>query len=180
MTAKKVMAFCEMKVKAMIDEARQLWTGHPRQPKLPLIRLRVDCSIPNPFSINQFGLQFSEEVANPADILRFRLKHKTISADGKVVVKYRNMDSLAEAPENRHLTNIEDVVDEFFSQMSGDHQMTIANHRVLTESVRSMVEKDIKDAVTSSFDGRLDTIRQTLRKDFKILEIRRNSFPWNQ
>ena len=55
-----------------------LHPGHPLQPQLPLIRLRVEYTDENQmFNAVRFGLQYTARVANPSDIVLFRKQRTT-------------------------------------------------------------------------------------------------------
>lgn len=55
-----------------------LHTGHQQQPLKPLIRLRVEYTEENQmFNAVRFGLQYTDRVANPSDIVLFRKQRIT-------------------------------------------------------------------------------------------------------
>ncbi|PIK46426.1 putative double-strand break repair protein MRE11A [Apostichopus japonicus] len=72
---KKVEKYCAAKIEELISKAVDEHSGNPKQPKLPLVRLRVDYSGGfSTFNVNRFGQQFSNKVANPKDLILFNKK----------------------------------------------------------------------------------------------------------
>lgn len=69
----KVRAMAQEKVEAMLERAKDLITGHPKQPTLPSIRLRiVFADEEQMFNGIRLGQMFNERVANPADMITFK------------------------------------------------------------------------------------------------------------
>lgn len=53
--------------------------GHPKQPKKPLIRLRVEYTDESQmFNTTRFGHKFTDEVANPNEMILFKKQRKEI------------------------------------------------------------------------------------------------------
>lgn len=51
--------------------------GHPKQPKMPLIRLRIEyTSETQHFNGIQFGQQFQDRVANFSDMIKLKMEKK--------------------------------------------------------------------------------------------------------
>lgn len=62
----------------MIEDAKKKLTGHPNQPKEPLIRLRITYNEEDQmFNTIRFGQQYKEAVANSGDLILFKkcVKH---------------------------------------------------------------------------------------------------------
>lgn len=71
-----------MRIDEMIELAKEQLTGHPNQPKEPLIRLRIHYSDENHmFNPIRFGHQYTGQVANPSDIIAFKKVTKRSKAE---------------------------------------------------------------------------------------------------
>lgn len=72
--SEEIKNYCIKKVEKMIKDAEKLLTGHPSQPKLPLIRLRCEYSDETQmFNLIKFGQLFYKKVANPnLEIVKFK------------------------------------------------------------------------------------------------------------
>ena len=73
-------------------------TGHPNQPKLPLVRVRVEFEVEShgTISVGRFGNHFHGQVANTADMLLFKnvkrkFKKEEDSISGKRTVYVYNI-----------------------------------------------------------------------------------------
>jgi len=63
-----------------------LCLGHPKQPKLPLIRLRVEYTNETQhFNGIQFGQEFQDRVANYNDMILLRIEKKSIQKKTKCI-----------------------------------------------------------------------------------------------
>ena len=83
--------------KLLEDDLPPLLTGHPRQPKMPLVRVRVEyVNDKHILSVGRFGNHFMDRIANHSDILLFkRMTHvkKDLTA-GSVDFSKAQMDDL--------------------------------------------------------------------------------------
>lgn len=60
--------------------------GHPKQPKLPLIRLRIEyTSETQHFNGIQFGQEFQGRVANSSDMILLRMEKKNIEKKARCI-----------------------------------------------------------------------------------------------
>lgn len=67
-----IQEYLTEQVEELIQKSNHEHTGHRKQPKQPLIRIRVEYSGGfSPFNVNRFGQRFVKRVANTKDILLF-------------------------------------------------------------------------------------------------------------
>lgn len=74
----QIQTFVSDRIATMIEEAKKKLTGHPKQPKEPLLRLRITYNEEDQmFNPIRFGQQYKEVVANPSDLILFKkcVKH---------------------------------------------------------------------------------------------------------
>uniref|UniRef100_A0A182N7G6 Double-strand break repair protein n=1 Tax=Anopheles dirus TaxID=7168 RepID=A0A182N7G6_9DIPT len=145
---KKVEDFATERVEAMIERAKTMLTGYPRQPKLPLIRLRLVLTQPEQqFNAIRFGFRYHGRVANPQDMVIFKRKPRTMDKDefGKALDK----DALQAAYRNQReqrAQRAEEIVDRYFSQADETNQLEVLAPRSMTELCRRMVDYEDDDA----------------------------------
>jgi double-strand break repair protein MRE11 len=161
-TAELVEDFCTKRIQSLIDRAEIDHSGDPLQPKLPLIRLRIEYSKALPFSVFQFGLKFKGKVANPNELLLFKLKRKVKSKSSGVEFDQDKMDSLLDDGDGNVRINIEDIVDELLSDPSGKTKpLDLLSERKLTKAVRDMVEKEA-DNLESTIEDMVNQTRKVM------------------
>lgn len=158
-TSDEIREYCITKVKSMIRQAKLDHTGHPDQPTLPLIRLRIESKEPLPFLSSQFGLEFKGKVANPKDIILSKIKRKirTVTISD---VDEKKLHEAAEEAGGSKLTNIVDIVTEYFD--SKNAKLKILGERLLTTAVKEMVEKESTSAVSDVLDSMIEDMREQL------------------
>jgi double-strand break repair protein MRE11 len=140
----KVFQFCTKKVQEMIEKSKEKLSGNPKQPTIPLIRLRVlysdEDQLCNPVRLGQ---QFAKEVANPGDIIKF-IKQASKKTKGTQVVKD---ETALKSAFQAQRTRAEDVVDQYFADMEVDEQkLELFQSKTLSELCRRLVDNDDDDA----------------------------------
>ncbi|XP_072044280.1 double-strand break repair protein MRE11-like isoform X2 [Amphiura filiformis] len=143
--------YCEAKVDSLIAQADAEHSGNAKQPKLPLIRLRVDCSGEfdiDTFSPHRFGQKFVDRVANPKDIILFqrnKAQTKGKESTGEMANSFRPEDLvlkyLAEEKNKLSLLSGKDLVDavqEFVDKEEKDAIRTVVNHQLEGAQQREM------------------------------------------
>ncbi|KAG5678522.1 hypothetical protein PVAND_008189 [Polypedilum vanderplanki] len=127
----------------MIREAKERLTGHPRQPKSPLLRLRVQYdNVDHLINTRRFGQRFDGVVAKNEDLLLFKKSTRRIrlekpSIDDKLLKSTKKEDDL-----NR----VEDFVDDYFEKVSEDKdKLSLFNFKCMSDVVRLLVDKDDQD-----------------------------------
>lgn len=124
----------------MLDTAKQEHNGI--QPKLPLIRLRTDCSnLALAISANHFAQKMVGRVANPKDVILFKTRRQ--SSNKRVEMDLELIDELTDDAKFTHVCKIDDVIQEYFNQVDSTSQLNFLYEKLLTECVRDYVEKDI-------------------------------------
>ncbi|XP_066985311.1 double-strand break repair protein MRE11 isoform X4 [Macrobrachium rosenbergii] len=154
-----VKRFVENHVREMLKKAEGLLTGHPRQPKKPLIRLRVEYSHEDQmFNTVRFGHMFEELLANPNDMILFKKEVQQKKKKVESGVDDENMDALFEVT-----TRVEDLVKKYFDEMEDDNrQLSLLTERGLALSVQSYIEKEDSSAL-------VDIVKHQIKKTRKYL-----------
>ncbi|XP_016964652.1 double-strand break repair protein MRE11 [Drosophila biarmipes] len=138
----KVFKFARDRVEAMLEKAATQHTGHPRQPTLPLIRLRLlytdeSCM----FNAIRFGQMFSTRVANVQDVVQFsklikRTKAETVNLDKEALRRALEADA----------TRVEELVDRYFEEAKSNKPLRLFHSKALAEMTFRLVERRDADA----------------------------------
>ncbi|XP_017077722.2 double-strand break repair protein MRE11 [Drosophila eugracilis] len=134
----KVFQFAKDRVEDMLQRATSQHTGHPRQPTLPLIRLRLlytdeSCM----FNTIRFSQMFSTRVANVQDVVQFsklikRTKTETVNLD---------KEALRRALEADNATRVEELVDRYFEEAKSNKPLKLFHSKALAEMTYRLVER---------------------------------------
>ncbi|KAL1384566.1 hypothetical protein pipiens_003340 [Culex pipiens pipiens] len=142
----KVQNFAAEKVEEMIERAKGKLTGNQKQPKLPLIRLRIEVTeVEQQFNAIRFGQGYSGRVANPQDMVTFKRKITRVKDELKPLDK----DALNEAYQNQReatAKRAEEVVHRYFKEADPDKQLEVLSAKSMTELTRRMVDYEDDDA----------------------------------
>lgn len=138
----KIEKFLEGEVEEMIKESQKLLSGHPKQPKLPLIRLRVLFEeVDSLLNIKRFGQKFIERTANAGDILLFKKNIQRLKT-AKVEVDDKELDKAVSARNNK-VDRVEDVVEKYFNSLSEEREkLKLINIKCLSEMCRFIIDKE--------------------------------------
>ncbi|KAG7162191.1 double-strand break repair protein MRE11-like [Homarus americanus] len=172
--------FVEEYVHKMLVKVKGLITGHPRQPKKPLIRLRVEYTDESQmFNACRFGHRFKDDVANSTDMILFR--KKKLEKKEEIGIDKDAMDAVFN--EDVAETRVEDLVEQYFADLDTEHQLSLLTERGLARAIRSFVEKDDKDAIKTIIEHQVDKTRKyimSLDKEFIEDKIESNIINYRQ
>lgn len=113
--------------------------GHEKQPKKPLIRLRVEFTKEDQiFNRHQFGRFYDETVANSKDIIKFH--RKRIDKNYKFREFGQDMKEVFDELSNEFIetTRVEDVVREFFENLDEKKQLMLLTEEGLADALQVM------------------------------------------
>lgn len=143
----KVIEYCRELVDQFLAKAEDEHTGHPKQPKQPLVRLRVFCP-PNfeTFSVQRFGHSYVSKVANTKDIIHFsrkkseKMKPTEIDSEMlKTILKEEGFDK----------QRVEDLVKKYFEQTDDTKRLLVLSEIGVSSAVQEYVDKDVKEAIST-------------------------------
>ncbi|XP_055840402.1 double-strand break repair protein MRE11-like isoform X2 [Episyrphus balteatus] len=164
--AEKVQNLAKEKMEEMIKRAEERLTNHPKQPKLPLIRLRIIYNDEaQMFNAIRFGQQYNERIANPADAVVFKKlvkkkKFEAMDCDKDAMSNAFNREEVESE------TKVEDVVDRYFDEVDEDKKLQVISPKVLSEMCFRMVEKNDANAADTILQ-----IYQTMAVDHLMSEL---------
>ncbi|KAH8391359.1 hypothetical protein KR200_004169 [Drosophila serrata] len=165
----KVFRFAKERVEAMIAQAKDQLTGHPRQPTLPLIRLRLlytdeSCM----FNTIRFSQMFGTRVANVQDVVLFsklikRTKMEAVNLD---------KEALRRALEADNATRVEELVDRYFDEAKTKKPLRLLHSKALAEMTYRLVERKDANAAENIVkfykEKAVDYLMETLPNDENI------------
>lgn len=166
----------------MLKETKALVTGHDMQPTLPLIRLRIevteDCQMFHPI---QFGQDYGDLVANPLEMIIFSRKFQQSKHDFELD-KGLIEDAFDQKQSGEESNKVEDVIQKYFENASGKHQLKILSISALQEMIHCMVKAEGKDddkrkeIIDYYIDHSIDSLGLATRDEIfdKLAEFRLN------
>lgn len=146
----EVIEKIKMKIKDMLQIAETLLSGHPKQPKEPLLRLRIEHESDQDFNTNNrdlnIMLQLEDRVANPDDVVKL-MRKKAASDKIKSEIDEDAMDSIFSMGESVNMVegHLEKLLIEYF-QESNKKPLMVMHERTLAEAVHYYVDKSHDDA----------------------------------
>ncbi|XP_040575293.1 double-strand break repair protein MRE11 isoform X2 [Lepeophtheirus salmonis] len=149
----KVEEYLQAYVEEMLIDADSLRTGHPKQPELPLLRLRVEYSDDaHQLTPGRFGNIYHNKVANPSDILLFRKKIERNMMGEKLLTSDFDTNIIL-----REGTSMKDFISQYFNDMASDEKkkLKLLGVRGIATAVENFIEKDHKDSISIIVDKQL-------------------------
>ncbi|XP_055702150.1 double-strand break repair protein MRE11 [Phlebotomus papatasi] len=129
------------RINEMIERSKEQLTGHPKQPTLPLIRLRVQFSKESySFTPNAIQVQFMDKVANPNDIILIQ-RHVTRTKLDIKVDETAFTDAFDKERQNENF-QVEDVVNRYFTTVEGAKNLEIQSTKCMGEVCRHLLRED--------------------------------------
>ncbi|XP_051858463.1 double-strand break repair protein MRE11 [Drosophila albomicans] len=167
----KVYNFAKERVEAMIEQARQSLTGHPKQPLEPLIRLRLlYTEESHMFNTIRFSQMFVTRVANPSDVVKFERLVKRIKSDKISVDK----EAMQRAMEVDNTTRVEQLVDNYFEEAKAKNPLKLIHSKALAEITYRLVDHKDNNAADNIFkyynERAVEHLMETLPDDENIDE----------
>ncbi|KAH8240994.1 hypothetical protein KR026_009962 [Drosophila bipectinata] len=138
-----VHKYAKKRVEAMIEQAKTQLTGHPQQPTLPLIRLRLlytdeTCM----FNTIRFSQMFSTQVANAQDVVLFsKIAKRKTEKEG---LQSLDKEAMRKAMEAENATRVEELVARYFDGANTKNPLKLFHSKALSEMTFRLVER--KDA----------------------------------
>ncbi|TMW48772.1 hypothetical protein DOY81_006150 [Sarcophaga bullata] len=142
----KVRDMAKEKIDAMIERAKDLLTGHPKQPTLPTIRLRLEFSDEEQmFNGIRLGQTFNDRVANPADMIHFKRLIKREKKEQSDFDK-EEMKSQFKKIDGESATRVEDLVERYFNEVDESKSLKVLSTKALTEICHQLVDRKDNNA----------------------------------
>lgn len=135
-------------IESMLEEAKTEML--PGQAKLPLIRLNVyftdESLISNAI---RMGQQYVDKVANPTDMLTFKMKRTTVTRKERNVV-----DDMEEMEGDQFAERVEELVDQYFQ--TRNQTLRVLSVKALSEAVARYIDRNDTDALNDVYTRQYD------------------------
>ena len=156
--------FCRQRVEQMIQKARLDHSGDERQPKQPLIRLRLEYSDESQqFHSAQFGSQFNGRVANHSDIIHYVKRKENHNYEEEGAIDFDEMRGLLDGEIIDQRVNITDIITEYFDKIKDPKlKLDLLSEKALTLGVIELVEKESNDAISDVFEAQKEKMKDCL------------------
>eukprot|EP00058_Branchiostoma_floridae_P007691 XP_002593179.1 hypothetical protein BRAFLDRAFT_120149 [Branchiostoma floridae] len=147
------------------NRAEEEHTGNKRQPKEPLIRLKIEYSGGFPmFNTNRFGQVFTDRVANPREIIHFYRKKVYEKKGGGGKEKWDDEDLTTMIPrEALDMSRVEDLVKRFFQEAEQNGRMSLLTEKGMGEAVKEFVDKEEKDSIQELVKWQVEKMQKHLK-----------------
>ncbi|CAH1794958.1 unnamed protein product [Owenia fusiformis] len=160
--SKQTEVYCSEIVDELLEKAERDHTGNPKQPKQPLIRLRVFYKEgEETFSTQRFGQKYVDRVANPKDIIAFH-KKKIPNADNKDNIK-DELDMGNMRPEALETATMDDLVKQIMAN-DKNGALNVLTERGMGAAVQEFVDKENRDAISLMVECQIKKTKEHLRK----------------
>ncbi|VVC24522.1 DNA double-strand break repair protein Mre11,Calcineurin-like phosphoesterase domain, ApaH [Cinara cedri] len=166
--SKYTQEFLKQKIEDILSDLNFKRSGHHKQPKLPLIRLRIEyTSETQHFNGIQFGQQFQDRVANSSDMILLRTEKKSIEKKPRCI----DDNALADIVDIEEVEKIEHIVDQYFKTASEDKQLELLSVNGMAEAVDWAVNKSCPDAINRVVKHQMKKVRNYVTKQEDLDEI---------
>jgi len=156
-----VKSFLEQKVEDLLSRADSERSGNEKQPKKPLIRLRINYGENfETFPTYQFGATFSDRVANPESIIRFLKKSASKKSRGSNL-SHLGADEDQVGRDVEKLDEVEDFVKEILNSNEED-QLSLLTTKGLNFALSEFINKEEKESISEMCNHQISRIKKSL------------------
>ena len=159
--------------KVLESDLPPLLTGHPSQPKLPLVRVRVEYSDDShQLTASRFGNHFHDKVANPNEVLLFR--RRTVKKEvGEDAGFSKDAFDAVMPIDLDDMISMEDLISQYFTEAGKGNieerkknEMKLLGVKGIGSAVNRFIEKEDKDSVGCIVDRQFQkTVDKLLSMD---------------
>ncbi|CAG2164971.1 unnamed protein product [Oppiella nova] len=160
----------------MIQKARLEHTGDPRQPRLPLIRLRLEFTDEShQFHSAQFGAQYNGRVANPSEVIHYVKRKDNRIYEDEGNIDLNEMRALLDDEVLGERVNITNIIKEYFDKIEDQKlKLGLLSENALTLAVIELVEKDSTEAIADVYEAQKESMKRCLLalEDLQVDDIK--------
>ncbi|CAG7716685.1 unnamed protein product [Allacma fusca] len=166
--------YIEMQVQTLIEDSSDLFSGHPKQPVIPLVRVRIGYNDESElFNTVRFAQKFTGKVANE-DIILFKKCPKKGEKLGSMDVADLD-DMIMGAEETLDVEgHVEAIVENFFIEGRRNNEtdkiLEVLSEKGLSEAVKAMVNKNDKDAISVIVEQQVQKVVEHLKRR-KVMDM---------
>ncbi|KAK9512293.1 hypothetical protein O3M35_000753 [Rhynocoris fuscipes] len=160
----KIQEYVDRYIRAtLLEKAKDLITDDPKQPQLPLVRLRIEYELEEEcFNVIRFGQTFTGLVANPSDMILMKKKMKEVRQPRKGVL----CEDLPELSSFQDINlAIPDLMQQYFDGLPEKSRLKVLGRISISEAVTRFINKDDKEALDDIIYYDLKKVRDYLEKE---------------
>lgn len=151
--AEKVQEFLMKKVYEAVDKARDLRSGHPRQPMLPLVRLSVFYEHEDQnFNRVRFGQNLNGVVANPNDILIMK-REKRLQDRKNDPSKLESEALEAAVSASGDVLDVAALLEAYYDAQPPESRLGLLSARAMADAVRDFTTKNNDETFRKVFEA---------------------------
>ncbi|XP_014273962.1 double-strand break repair protein MRE11 [Halyomorpha halys] len=149
----------------MLPKAREQFTGHPDQPTLPLIRLRLEFTEEyEEFNTKRFSQSLSKYVANVDDAVLLKRDTSNTKRKRKANEYFDLLDEMNDSAIQE--TSVEDITEKLLDESVGSKKsLSMLLTRALTIGVKNFIDKGDKQALEDLVHHRIAVIKGKLKEE---------------
>ncbi|XP_050544320.1 double-strand break repair protein MRE11 isoform X2 [Daktulosphaira vitifoliae] len=155
--SEQVQSYIEEKIELILASLRNKHSGHPKQPLIPLIRLRVfyDNNLQF-FNTHRFGLKYHDRVANANDMIMLKMEKKNYEKKLSCI----DGETLEEIVDNQELENIEQIIEAYFQEKTNDNkQLELLSIKGMAEGVTRFVNNQSSESIKKVIDYQMKKVK---------------------
>ncbi|XP_044727470.1 double-strand break repair protein MRE11 [Chrysoperla carnea] len=162
----QVEEYIKEEIDRLIIKSKEYLTGHPKQPTLPLVRIRVEYRNEDEmFNPIRVGLNYAEKVANPSDLIILRKAFTTSSIKNDIKFSMKDMEKTIES-------RVESKVEEYFMETNEKRKMTVLSVNGMCQALRAYIDKNDNDAIELLVNHQIEkTLNLMKETDVEVAEI---------
>lgn len=128
--------------------------GHPNQPTLPLVRVRVEYNDElQCFNTIRFGQQFQSKVANPTDMVKLAKEKTKEKRSRKIGDDRENMEEFLQNEEIGDVWEIKMnmIIEKYFNEVPSAKQLQVLSIKGISDAAARYIDKGDRDSIERIF-----------------------------
>ncbi|CAF1948597.1 unnamed protein product [Rotaria magnacalcarata] len=151
-------------INELLLRAQNEHSGHPKQPKKPLIRLRVDYTgfdLFDSFNDIRFVQKFSDQVANPKTMINLHKKRESNVFKANEIKL--DPDAIKISNEQFHQAQrVEDSIQAYFESASETNRLRLLDEKSMLAALTEFIDKDEVYALSTMVEAQIEQSQKFL------------------
>ncbi|CAF0786525.1 unnamed protein product [Rotaria sp. Silwood1] len=151
-------------INELLMRAQNEHSGHPKQPRKPLIRLRVDYTgfdLFDSFNDIRFVQKFSDQVANPKTMINlYKKRENNISKSNEIKL---DPDAIKVSNEQfQHAQRVEDSIQTYFESTTENNRLRLLDEKSMLAALTEFIDKDEIYALSTMVEAQIEQSQKFL------------------
>ncbi|CAF3402548.1 unnamed protein product [Rotaria socialis] len=151
-------------INELLLRAQNEHSGHPKQPKKPLIRLRVDYTgfdIFDSFNDIRFVQKFSDQVANPKTMINLHKKRESNAFKTNEIKLDPNAIKISNE-QFHQAQRVEDSIQAYFESASEANRLRLLDEKSMLAALTEFIDKDEVYALSTMVEAQIEQSQKFL------------------